>query len=274
MRKKGLIFLFIYPFLIISSQKWEVKIANDNFFSVLDSYSDNKNYNLLIQLTNSNKKYTYQNKITNKKEVSFPLDFQIILGDSNISFNEKFQLDASIDKAKIFQVEYIYQPNPKGFYQLKPERKNLSKYIKNNREKTIDQYSWEDSFGKNYFIRTELSTLQYKYLYFYHFLKKDNDKEVVLIHKCSDKQGVSSGRTNHKIESIQITDININKVAEISCFYYIGGKTKLILITEKKKYYLRQSEKRNIDFEPCSNLKIEKEYLRFMKSKWKKEVTK
>ncbi len=274
MRKKGLIFLFIYPFLIISSQKWEVNIANDNFFSVIDSYVENKNYNLLIQLTNSNKKYAYQNKITNKEEVSFPLDFQLIYGDSNIAFNEVFQLDVLIDKAKVFQLEYKYQPNPKGFYQLKPETKSLSKYIKNSSEKTIDQYSWEDSLGKNYFIRTELSTLQYKYLYFYHFLKKEHDKAVVLIHKCSDKQGVSFGRTNHKIESIQITDININNVAEISCFYYLGGKTKLILITEKKKYYLRQSEKRNIDFESCNNLKIEKEYLRFMKSKWNKEATK
>ena len=67
MRKKGLIFLFICPFLIISSQKWEVKIANDNFFSVIDSYNENKNYNVTIQLTNSNKKYTYQNKITNNR---------------------------------------------------------------------------------------------------------------------------------------------------------------------------------------------------------------
>ena len=274
MRKKGLFFLFICPFLIISSQKWEVKIANDNFFSVIDSYNENKNYNVTIQLTNSNKKYTYQNKITNKEEVSFPLDFQLTNGDSNIIFNEKFQLDILIDNTNIFQQEYTYQPNPKGFYQLKPERENLNNHIKNRGEKIIDQYSWEDSEGKNYFIRTELNTPQIKYLYFYHLLKKEKEQEIVLTHKCSDKQETSTGSTKHKIESIQITDINNNNIAEISCFYYLDDKSKLILITDKKKYYLRQSEKRNTTFEPCNNLKIEKEYLRFMKNKWNKEAAK
>ena len=262
MRKKGFFILFICPFLIATSQKWEVKIAKDNYFSVKDLYQENKQQQIAIEITNERKSFLFQNNFINEKEVYFPLDFELNKGDSVFLFKEKFQVLIFIDKHKIFQQDYIYLPNPKGLYQLVPEKQSLAKLIKIKKEKIIDQYAWEDTLGKNIFIRTELKTPAFKYLYFYHFLKKD--EQFILIQKCSDKQGLPQKHTNHKIESIQITDINENNVAEISCLYYLNGNRKIILITNKNKYYLRHSTKRNTLFEPSTNLKDEAEFNRFL----------
>ena len=94
----------------------------------------------------------------------------------------------------------------------------------------------------------------------------------MVIQKCSDKQGLPQTNTKHQIESIQITDLNKNNIAEISSLYYLNGKRKIILITNKQKYYLRYSTKRNTPFEPSANLKYEEEFNRFLIKKWQKEV--
>ena len=270
MKKKGLCFLFMCPFLIVFSQKWEVKIAKDNYFSIKDLYQENKKQQIIIEISNSRKQFLFQHNFINKKEASFPLDFQLKKGDSTFLFKEKFQLIIFIDKNKVFQQEYIYLPNPKGFYQLKPEKQNLTKLINNRKEKIIDQYTWEDTLGKNIFIRTELNAPTFKYLYFYHLL--NNNEQFMVIQKCSDKQGLPQTNTKHQIESIQITDLNKNNIAEISSLYYLNGKRKIILITNKQKYYLRYSTKRNTPFEPSANLKYEEEFNRFLIKKWQKEV--
>ena len=271
MRKKGFLFLFICPFLIVSSQKWEVKIAKDNYFSINEIYQSNKQHQLTIEIENNNKYFLFQNNFINEKEASFPIDFQLNKGDSTFLFKEKFQILILIDKQKIIQKEYTYIPNPKGLYQLKPAKKSMAKLVKRKKEKIIDQYTWEDTLGKNIFIRTELITPTYKYLYFYHFLEKE--EQYRLIQKSSDKQELPENKTKHQIESIQITDLNENNIAEISCLYYLNGKGKIILITNKQKYYLSHSAKRDVLFKASNNLNNEVEFKRFLIKKWQKEAS-
>ncbi len=262
MKKIGLFFFFFYPFLFVISQDWKIEVAKDNFFTIEENFYQNKKNQLTVVLYNSNKSYFFTQSFSNKIDVRFPKDFTLKKGDSILKVKEKLSLVFYINRQKIRgPIDYTYIPNPKGFFQLIPIVENLNFPI-SNKEKILDQYQWTDTLGDNYFIRTQLNYSKGKFIYFYHFLKQSGTFKQ--LNKISDKASASN-QINHKIESIQITDLNENNIAEISCSYFIYGNTKTILITKGKKYYLRKNNKNKINL--GNNIKLEGEFMRFLINK-------
>ena len=267
MRKKGIIFFFFYPFILSFSQQWEVKIYNDNYFNVIDGYLEKQNSKVLYRLKNNEKTFEAYGLLSLKKGVSFPEDFSCIKGDSTINFKERFRLSIELDKKVIYTDSFAYTPNPKGYFQLQPVSENLKKHLDHSKEKIIDQLTWEDSLGVNIFMRTELIFSETKYLYFYHFLKEH--KKLKRLLKASDKNE-SDKAVFHNRESIQITDLNQDEIAEITCSYHLEEHAKkVILITDQQKYYLRKNTTDKEVYQQSKNLKDKKEFSRFLENKSK-----
>ncbi|MBG15226.1 MAG: hypothetical protein CL853_02615 [Crocinitomicaceae bacterium] len=261
MKKIGLFLFFTTPFLFVFSQDWKIEVARDNFFIIEEVFSQNKKNQLTIEVFNDDKSYFLSKSFSGKTNVRFPEDFNLKKGDSTFLIKEKFSLLFYINRQKISStIEYTYVPNPKGFFQLSPLIKPIDFSI-NNKEEIIDQYGWIDSLGQNYFLRTQLTTNKTKYIYFYHFVF--TNQTLILQTKMSDKSTPNS--VNHEIQSIQITDLNENNIAEISCAYFIDDICKIVLTTDKKKYYIRKNKKNKISI--GTNLKNEGEFMRFLINK-------
>ena len=88
---------------------------------------------------------------------------------------------------------------------------------------------------------------------------------------------IENSFTKHVIESIQITDLNEDNIAEISCTYNVGCNTKqkkILMLTEGKKYFLREDEDNQGAYKIGSELIKEAEFLRFLQNKWEDDITK
>ena len=263
MKKIGLFVCFIYPFLVFFSQDWKVEIAKDNFFTIEEDFPDSKKKHLNIEVFNADKNFTLSRIGSSRFSAQFPDDFKLKKGDSVLLLNEKFNIEFFINRHKVSSISHFnFVPNPKGFFQLSSVTTNINFPIA-EKEKIIDQFFWEDQLGENYFVRSQRENQDYKFIYFYHFIaEKENLK---LIKKISDKS--SSASLYHNIESIQITDLNEDMIAEISCTYFINEGIKTVLTTESKKYYLRADKENKISL--GSNLKKEGEFKRFLIQKSK-----
>ena len=66
MKKIGLFFFFIYPFLFVFSQDWKIEVAKDNYFFIEEIFSENKENQLTIELFNQNKSYFLSKPFYNK----------------------------------------------------------------------------------------------------------------------------------------------------------------------------------------------------------------
>ncbi len=266
--------LFHIPIFFNLSQVWQYKTSNDYVFNVKDKWGELNKYSIKFIISDDSTMYEYKTEghQDNWIEAKFPDDFILIKGDPFSSKNQKeYQAKAEVNKQIIFNQKIFYTPGPKGLFQLKPTRlpKQVDNYILD--QAFIDSYSWEDNNGLNYIVRTESNDTINKHLYFYQFLIKNEN--IFLLRKHTDycKDCNIKDKTHHDIESIIITDLNQDIIAETTFCYYVGCSTKqkkMILFTDGKKYLIRQDLDDNKLFKADAELTYENEFKRFMIKKW------
>ena len=279
-----LLFLFSFHGFIFP-QAWEYNIYKDYVYKLRDRWGDSQKY--IAKFTVSNDSVIYFHQIKGEKDnwinVVFPEDFTLIKGEKN-NFPQKFIVLAQVLKETIFIDTIDYYPGPKGYFQLTPiEIPQQIMRILNN-QVTIDSYTWEDSLGVNYFIRTKNKTENSKHIYFYHFLEVEqivvneliekngfllNRKHVDFVKNCDD-----FSKTEHLLESIQITDLNEDNIAEIICSYDVGCTNmlkKILLMTDGEKYLIRENKNNVTGYKIGNVLMKETEFMRFMQKKWEYE---
>ena len=125
-------------------------------------------------------------------------------------------------------------------------------------------------------VSNDKRDIDWSVIYFYHFIENKTvvlkRKHVDYINNCQD-----NSNTEHVIESIQITDLNEDNIAEISCAYNVGchkKQKKILMSTEGKKYFLREDVNKQGAYKIGNELENEVEFLRFLKNKWENETTK
>ena len=258
--------LFISFKLIGFSQVWEQKSFDDYYFSVRDKWGDLGSF--IIKYTVKNENASYIAFINGKSDIwvnaSFPDDFTLVSADSALTYPQKYNLLAEVDKHIIIDKTFEYYPGYDGLFQLEPIVL-LNKYYSYLSGNIIDSYKWDDSLGLNFIIRTE--NHKTKRIYFYHFIEKHGQIELITKHTDFIKYGT----VKHCLEEIEITDINKDKIAEITFIYFLNIPSleisKMLLITNGKKYLIREKIKKdgyNVDF----NLKNEDEFRRYLINKW------
>ena len=164
-------------------------------------------------------------------------EVSLVFKDTNISFEKKsssdqqslgFNLNEKVDSLDILKnlPIVIVKKNGKVLYKQKRKfnYKNDSKYILLTHEMNVNKYikgriidSYKIPFNKGefYVIRSTI-----KNLYNYWYLVKEN--EIINIHSEKEyNQPLSMGK-------IILTDLDNNKIPEISFFYQIDNKIKMI----------------------------------------------
>lgn len=277
MRLFLLLLLFLQIFSFTFSQSWEYNIDKDYVYKLRDKWGDSQKY--IAKFTVSNDSITYFKQAKGEKDnwiqVAFPDDFTLIKGLNNKSYPQVLTVKGEVLREVIFIDTINYYPGPKGFLQLTPFNSSDQKHNNYINETIIDSYKWEDSLGTNYFYRTKNKTKNATHIYFYHFIKL---KDLVLIRKHVDfvKNCNDLFNTDHLLESIQITDLNEDYIAEITCTYTVGcleRQKKILLFTEGKKYFLRGSGDTRNSYKISGELKKEPEFLRFLQKKWENEAS-
>ena len=270
--------LLIFTINLTYSQTWDYKIFNDNVYELRDRWGDSQKYLAKFYVYNDSISYYYETKgeKDNWIQVAFPKDFKLIKNPDQITYPQKFIIKAEVLRETVFTDTITYYPGPKGKLQLFPTEIpiELNSYFIN--EKPLDAYHWEDSLGMNYFIRTTSHTDYSSHIYFYHFTKNKTytlkRKHVDYVNNCE-----SNSNVNHVIESIQITDLNEDNIAEVSCVYNVGcheKQTKIFMLTEGKKYLIRGDQNLQKGYKTGRELTKEPEFLRFLQNKWDNEINK
>ncbi len=267
-----LFFLFNFHGLVFS-QIWEYNINKDYTYKLRDKWGDYQKY--VVKLTVSNDSITYFHQTKGEGDnwinIVFPEEFTLISGKDNKIYPQKLIVKAEVLKKIIFTDTIDYYPGPIGFFQLTPTSPPPQTTSIINNQILIDSYTWEDSLGVNFFIRSKTKTINSKHIYFHHFVDYKNEFFLIRKHVDYIKNCDTNNITNHLLESIQITDLNENNIAEITCAYTTGcleKQKKILLLTEGKKYFLRGDGKIKNSYKIGSELKKEPEFLRFMQKKW------
>jgi len=288
---KGVFSLFLcIIFSNLSAQTWQLNISKDYEFSIQDIWGENDVYEAKFVLFNNKTAFVKKVVIAadNIGKLVFPDEFTQTRGKFNKDTITHFNWYIEVKKKKIFEGELDYNPSPNTILQL-------SKYDIIDRKlnekiwgRIIDSYTWEDKKGENIFIRSKLfdKKTNSMHLYFYHF--RVDSENYLLVRKFTDyvKYCDEDILAKNKIESIELTDINKDTVAEISFLYNVGCscindslpiKTKLILTTDGNKYAIRgimsQRQKTVIkEYKIGDNLKKEPLFNRFLEKKWKREA--
>ena len=244
------------------SQAFESILDKDNYLKIRDKWGEEGNYKLEVIVSNNvnNFEAIFTGKEDKWINIDFPNNFNLISGDSLITDNQEYNLLVIYKEKTILDTNIYYSSLYGGLFQLKPI--DISeKILLSNKQVIIDSYYWEDSLGNNYIIRTKDSSI--KHIYFYHYVLS-NKIELNLINKHTDK--VQEGKISHIIDNISITDVDKNNIAEVTYFYKLNKSYKMLFITGKEKYLLRQ---KNNPFDRLEiRLKDKQETFRFMNKKW------
>jgi len=270
------------------SQTWDHSISKDFEFSIQDKWGESGLYTAKFVLSNAKTAFVQSIEIDddNVGKLVFPDDFIQTRGKFNKDTITEFTWYVEVKKQKVVTGKIKYNPSPNTLLQI-------LKYDAINFEKidmvwgdVIDGYQWEDKNGKNIFIRSMVtnSTSNSVHLYIYHYLKEE--LEYKLVRKLTDyvKSCDLGMLAYHNIESIELTDINKDTVAEVSFSYSVDCSciedslpvnTKLMLLTRGEKYAIRgtispKKKQLKSEYEIGGNLLKNDLYRRFLLKKWKK----
>jgi len=286
---KGVFSLFLFiQSTPLFAQTWEYKISKDFEFSIQDKWGESGLYTAKFVLWNARTAFVKNIEIEddNIGKLVFPDDFKQTRGHFKQDTITEFEWYIEVKKQRVAFGKVSYNPSPNTLLQLLKFSDidfDDSDIIWGD---VTDGYKWEDKKGENIFIRSVLvdSKSNSIHLYFYHFLKET--EEFILMRKLTDyvKNCDLDMFANHNIESIELTDIDKDTIAEISFSYSVDCscledsvpiKTKLMLFTKGEKYGIRGtiSQKANglgSEHEIGGNLLKNDLYRRFLFKKWKK----
>jgi len=270
-------------------QEWRHRTQPGHFFGVQDYWGESGEYQAEFVVWNLEAKYTsvVPNESDNWVDVHFPFDFNLVLGRPVDTVAELYWA-VKVGKQTVLQGSFMYDPSPNRFFQLEyfdPITLDKPKEIWGT---ILDAYSWEDQKGQNVFIRSFLDVKDMvidgkktrgRYLYVYHYRKKGD--EYVLLRKLTDVVSECTGNmeSDHIIESIELTDVNYDTIAEISFFYTSdcindssdSVYSKLMMLTDGKKYAIRGRISYTMstnDYELGKYLRKTAIIRKFMEEKW------
>lgn len=283
------LFLLLY-ISNLYSQTWEYSISKDYEFSIQDLWGESGVYKAKFVIYNAKIAFVKELYIIEDQveKLLFPDDFIHTRGRFNKDTITNFDWYIEVKRKKVVSGKLEYNPSPNTTLQLSTHEIIENKYKSIIWGTIIDSYSWEDMKGENIFVRSKtIDTKQNSaHLYFYHFIKEDD--EYILVRKFTDyiKDCDLDIIVNHSIESIELTDIDKDTIAEISFTYSVDCSciedslpviTKIFLTTKGEKYVIRgrmsSKENNNISkYKVGGNLKKNNLYRRFLIKKWKKEA--
>lgn len=274
---------------------WQMTLDFDNYFSIRNAWGSNERALSVVVYDTNEKKHYALSLITISDEwnhFNFPGDFIALseeskegkLSPQDLIF--EVRVKRSVEKRSLF----FYDPSPNPFLQL--DFYSFKERIDTNLVwgKFIDAYTWEDKTGENIIVRSQLTTKYFvdsseeykKYLYLYHFRKKE--EELNLVRKFTDVYSGCSIEPNagFSLPSIELTDLNRDTIGEISTIYdlYCTAEdtdtyhSKLLLTTDGKKFMLdatinpcAEDGERIEEFAKSTSFQIYPYLLRFMQSK-------
>ncbi len=286
---KSVFSLFLLTYTISPySQTWHYGVSKDFEFSIQDTWGESGLYTAKFVIYNAKTAFVKTIDIgdNNVGKLIFPDDFNQTRGKFNKDTITLFSWYIEVKKQKVASGEVVYNPSPNTVLQLfKYDVINFKKKetVWGN---VVDGFRWNDKKGENLLIRSVLSDTKTNstHLYIYHFLKVEN--EFIQVIKLTDyvKNCDLDVFSNHNIESIELTDIDKDTIAEVSFSYTndcscledsLAVLTKLMLITKGEKYAIRGSAYLNkkatfSKYEVGENLKKNDIYRRFLIKKWEK----
>lgn len=286
--KKSVFLFFLFTHSIKSyTQTWQHKISKDFEFSIQDMWGERGFYAAKFVVYNTKTVLTKTIEIddNNIGKLIFPDEFNQVSGSFNKDTITSFDWYVEVKKQKVASGKVTYNPSPNELLQL-----NKYDFIEfENKQKVwgdvVDGFWWNDKRGENILFRCTLidTKKNNSHVYIYHFLKTKN--EFKQVRKLTDyvKNCDMDIFSKHNIESIELTDIDKDTIAEVSFSYTSDCScledglpivTKLMLITKGEKYAIRgavNSKKTEIssEYEIGGNLLKNDIYRRFLIKKWK-----
>ena len=281
------LFLFVYS-TPSYTQTWKHNISKDFEFSIQDTWGESGLYDAKFVVSNAKTAFVKTIEIddNNIGKLVFPEEFKQTRGKFNKDTITLFNWYIEVKKQKVASGKIIYNPSPNTLLQLFKYDLNDFKNKETIWGEVVDGFQWNDKNGENILIRSAARDIKTKriHLYIYHFLKAETEfKQVRKLTDCVKNCDLDMF-SSHNTESIELTDIDKDTVAEVS-FSYTNDcgcledssaiATKLMLLTNGEKYAIRGAicSKKNDSFseyELGGNLKKNDLYRRFLIKKWKK----
>ncbi len=302
-------FLLTIGFFILSiqgaTQTWKYSITPDYEFSVCDQWGELGGYEARFVM--HNQKATFESEIDVEDDhwgrVMFPDSFNLVRGDINLDSLVDFNWYIEVKKHKVASGNLTYDSSPNSIFQLHPFDPFPVKDQLDLWGEVVDAFTWEDKTGENFFIRTDRCSYnevvldadtvaqETVHLYFYHYRMVDGKYE--LVRKLTDYVKLCTDFTfaNHVIESIELTDVDRDTIAEVSFLYDVDcikgiepNKRKLMMLSDGRKYAVRGTAKiltshinkeyKGGEYIPGNELSTNLVFKRFMIKKWENNLIK